>query len=620
MNCRQLGRVLWIFPTALALSSGVVLAQAAPAAAAPTLGKTAEDANGYKVLVPYATQFAASFKNANEARKSENDYRTQARGIAGSKAPSAENRTTFERYYTYIFFPSLTQTDQASLSALPVERQRFFQQHVEICEDPAVRELLCNLALKQATAIVRDNYHPAVRYNAMLLISNLNDQDAVRLGGTKATPEPMRLALPVLFTEFNKPENSDAIRMAALLGLLRHLEWDPYRTAGPDITGTKRTRISQELLNLAQQQTPPPKRSPAGHDWLRRRAIEGLVLLSNAKVDAETAAALDKLLKDEKESLAVRCAAAAAIGKVVYTAPVTPAPLPTAKELGYLALLSCDMELTRIAELIKHEADKAKRLSSTASSMGGMGGMGSGSGDGYDPGASGGYPGDSGGGYPGDSGGGYPGGSGGGYPGDSGGGYPGGSGGDMYGSAKPVDPNQYRFDSVRRRIRSHLYAVQIGLLGPDFMERPSVGAAAAAQGPVRGIEKLAKAKPDQEYVAKVKSAIEQLIKTVEIAESDLATLEKDLRKDMKPLEAITRKLAAATPAAAAADLPGMPVLAPPAPVRGTPAATPQATPAGDGPPLPPAPGPLPPARAPMPAAPVTTPAAPAASPAAAGGS
>jgi hypothetical protein len=167
----------------------------------------------------------------------------------------------------------------------------------------------------------------------------------------------------------------------------------------------------------------------------------------------------------------------------------------------------------------------------------------------------------------------------------------------MMGELVPADPKQYRFDPVRRRIRAFLYSVQVGLGGPE-------------KDTVRGLDKIAKAPADAKYVADVRAAVDRLARTVEEAETDLATLETDLRKEMKPLEAITKKLGAvAVPAAS--DIPGgdvPPGLAPPgsAPPGSAPPKTPAApappAPAGD---TPPAPAPMPPAGAPAKPVPAT---------------
>jgi hypothetical protein len=221
--------------------------------------------------------------------------------------------------------------------------------------------------------------------------------------------------------------------------------------------------------------------------------------------------------------------------------------------------------------------------------------------------------------------------------------------GSEYGSGvqASLDPKQYRFDHIRRRIRSQIYAVEVGLVGPDGFQRylteqklaeaaakpnaiVSTSAVAQFTSPPRGVLVLAKDnKADQDYVKKVIDAVVKLARTVEETDTDLAELDKKLRKEMKTLEAMTRKVAAATPVAVPSDLPEVPAApaprgaaapagpakgapAPPAPAAGNPAAPAAPAPAA---PAPAAPAPAaPPAGAPAPPAPMPMPAAGAAAP------
>ena len=366
----------------LAAISTPVLAQApaaAPAAAGfPPPGTLTEDESGYKYYAPYINPKMTP-KQAGEARISEGRGRTQVWQILGGGSPLNDNRAAFDFYYNKILFPSLTQTTDAGLTALPEERQKLFRDHLEKCTGDGVHQILKTMVYERMEAIVKDNFHPAVRYNAMLVISNLNDVEPVRVGANKTTPEPMMGALPFIIEQFTKPDNTDAIRVASLLGLVRHLEWDNFRGATapftPAIIPAQKAAIVKALLDLSQQKAPPAGRNEAGHEWFRRRAIEGLTHAGYYKVDAEVAAAMDALLKDETQSLAIRCAAATALGNMTYVAPVKLETTPTAKELGYLAPLACHKELTRVADLNKAEIERLTRLQSSSSGGGSGGGF-----------------------------------------------------------------------------------------------------------------------------------------------------------------------------------------------------------------------------------------------------
>jgi hypothetical protein len=449
------------------------------------------------------------------------------------------------------------------------------------------------------TAIVQDTYHPAVRYNAMLIISSLNDQEVVRTGSDKRVPEPMQRALPIILAEFQRPENSDAVKVAALIGLSRHLEWDPHRAAGSNpIPAALRTQIVNELVALVQAKDPPVGRDAEGHIWFRRRAAEALGFACYSKLELPVADAFDQILRDAGEPLALRCTVAAALGRLNYQAPAKLNTMDTVKELGYLALVACDAELNRLKTMRETETDRAARMSGQARAPGGGGDAA------YGSGGIGGMPDAS------NVGRGPPGMIGGGGP---GGGIGSGFGGDDTAFA-PADPKGYRFEYARRRIRQQLYCVQFALTGGDEFDpkrSPTTTTAPAGQEvmPPRGIHAFAKPGDEKKYVSDVYGKVRDLANVCESKAVDLASLDKELRKTMKSLEAITKKLAppAVIPPA------GTPAIeAPPVAAAAPPAAPPVAAAAA---PMPPAAAPPaadtaePPAAAPPPAAGAAPPAA-----------
>src|SRR5262249_11792871 len=153
--------------------------------------------------------------------------------------------------------------------------------------------------------------------------------------------------------------------------------------------------------------------------------------------------------------LNVRLTVAALLGKMALQPPAKIDVVATAKELGYVALVACDGELTRAENFRKTELERDARLLGTYSPE-----LGIGSGDGAMPGSPGGMrPGaygsaDSSGVRPLRP---TPGlGSADGY------GEPGTAG---YTDPSMMDPKHYRLEYVRRRLRQQLFAVQLGLTG-----------------------------------------------------------------------------------------------------------------------------------------------------------
>jgi hypothetical protein len=570
------GAALAVLATAC-LAPNLTFGQAAPAvepAAGTNPGSPAKDARGYTYLIP-RVDLSKAPREISEDRAFEAKGKTFVRNALQGGITS-DRKPPFDLFFNTVYFPyfapssDLIESGKADIAG---ERVRLFRDYLEIATNAEAHTYLANMVYTRMKGFVEGPCHPAVRYNAMLTISLLNDIEPSR---TKSVPEPMLSALPFIYEQFNKPENNDAIRVAALLGLVRHLEWDNFRgpVGGPTpaIAGPLRTQIVKTLLDLASQTTPPEGRDPAGHEWMRRRAIEGLTHAGYHQATPELIAAMDTIVKNGKESLPIRTSAATAMGIMAYPASGKLELTPTAKELGFLALVACDQELTRVTDLRTHEEDQKKRL---ANPSGGGYAMGGGMmGDGYTPEDTGIGAGT------------YPGGGGAydvGAEGPSGGMMmPGGIGGPGgFAAAKPPDLKQYRFDYIRRKIRSQLYAVEVALGGPEVNLRPTTtlpGQEAPAQtGPKRGIEAIAAGQPDLEYINSVKKGVSELVRVVETTTTDFEDLEKDLRKKMKPLEAITRKLAEAKPVTPVSDVPEVPE----APM--VPEATPSETPAAEAP-------------------------------------
>jgi hypothetical protein len=454
-----------------------------------------EDENGYKVLPPFA-KFVTD-------RAAEVKVKAQVRGVIDGRNELSEFRTYFDSYYRLHYFPMMTQTNEKALQELPEERFRFIRDHLEGCKNDEVHEHIIDLALANLVPIVQDNFHPAVRYNALLIIGSLNQTEAVRIGDVKATPEPHSRALPILYSEFTKAENPDLLKVAALIGLVRHLEWDPYRAT--PIPPAQRTAVLKALLDLATQKQPPEGRSEDGHAWMRRRAIEGLGHSGAVKAEANVVAALEDILKSDEEPIEVRVAAASAIGRSNYVAPLKLDVAATVRELGRLAVLSCVSELDRAASIKKSEEERMKILSAQPGSSYGSSGM-YGEGSGYSPSS---------------------------LP----------SGGGLLG--KPEDPKGYRLDPLRQRIRARLYGVQTGLTGP----------ADDRANTTRGAANLAKTQAEKDAVKTIRDHVEKVIVVLEGTPTDLASLDIELRKNLKPLDDLTRR---AKPAAAPAgeDVPG----------------------------------------------------------------
>lgn len=175
----------------------------------------------------------------------------------------------------------------------------------------SAHERLNTIFLTTLPAIAQDeSYHQGTRSNAMFLLGRLSQREPDPVSHDPG--EPLRKILPILLATVESPfkegpQTNDVIRVAALCGLDRYAQY-------PFVNEELRQRLLTSLVKLAQQGVPPSGRTPEGHDWLRRRAIEIVAAAASGnetKTDAQAVSAIRAILVDRKASLKVRLAAAA---------------------------------------------------------------------------------------------------------------------------------------------------------------------------------------------------------------------------------------------------------------------------------------------------------------------
>ena len=514
----------------------------------------------------------AEVSDALKSRKQVNSRKLQVQSILRGTTPLSGNEATFDEYFTKYLFPNWTLTSAEKLGELAKDREQFLTSDLGRAA-PGPHDRLVELAYSSMVPIAQDpEFHPGVRYNAVLVLGGLNAKESDRIN--KLNPEPLGKALDVLLALYKNPDEADAVRVAALLGIVRHLEWDEFRRQTPKMAADKRAAVVAELLALAGATDPPAGRSLEGHTWMRRRALEGLMYASPAgQPTAEVAELIAKLVASDQEPVALRCTAADIMGRLDYQAPAAPAAEPSARELGHLALVACDVELTKL-----EEARKQSNLRSPSSGQfGGSGGM-------MMPGASGGS------GMTGP-------GAGMGMP-QTGGPSQGGSNMDMMkgmmggmgktkktktkpkaappvasllGGSNSQKKTDEQLEYIRRRMRAWLYAVQMGL-GDDTanpfnsVRRSGFGAKATITATYeRGVIAFAAA-PQDAYVKEVIDQVQKVISVVEAPDLDEEAFLDDLQTEMDALAQITRPLKKEEPTdpalESADDVPGAAPVAP----------------------------------------------------------
>lgn len=218
-------------------------------------------------------------------------------------------------------------------------------------------DALNEIALNVLQGIAKGNYHPPARYNAMLAISELNEIEPQ--GGDPG--KPWNKTVPVMLAAVGDPQQADYVRVAALIGVLRHVR-------AKSLTDELRQNVTDACLRLVNATQPPAGRTPEGHAWLKAQAADILGELGRPGPKGEVLIGLGKMAGDRSTLLLARRAAIRALAKL-DVAGVSPENAAAAA-LGVAAFVhdACQMEEDdglvgrRIKERIAIAEEAAKRL------------------------------------------------------------------------------------------------------------------------------------------------------------------------------------------------------------------------------------------------------------------
>lgn len=166
-------------------------------------------------------------------------------------------------------------------------------------EDAKTFDDVSRVVLDFMAAVARDgDADPVVRVNAMLLVGELRAKD---------NKQPWAPAIPVLAAGVADAKLPAEVRIAAIVGLARHLE--VAKAAGSEPPDAKAVLDALTLVVTS----PAAPLDPAAMNWLLSRALTALPAASPALPKA-VAAAVVKILEDSNRPFDVRVRAAAALG------------------------------------------------------------------------------------------------------------------------------------------------------------------------------------------------------------------------------------------------------------------------------------------------------------------
>jgi len=251
---------------------------------------------------------------------------------------SEEEGPKFEAFFKTYYLALWTQNE--NLSTLPVLRGNLYKEMLrpykgndvyKHLRDKVILPFMANLAKPYPLG---NEFHPAVRVNAMLMIAELNDKEPASITDL---PTPLPAAVPALLAAIEEPQQIDAVKVAAMVGILRHARIRAVEDK--DV----RKRLLSEMFKLVKMTDPPAGRTLEGHAWMRSQAAEILGEFGDAGAKGAVPNALAAVVADSKTPFITRCAAARALGKLNYPASGV-SPTPWAIALCQLAVDACKAE------------------------------------------------------------------------------------------------------------------------------------------------------------------------------------------------------------------------------------------------------------------------------------
>jgi hypothetical protein len=226
--------------------------------------------------------------------------------------PTAADAKLIDDYFTGYYFPMMTGSSPAQLANLAAARKILFDQNINAKGSKEVRDQLIAITLKQAQLQSIGNYHPAVRYNAALILGKLDQAAAAGDAGPKPIPAATNSLIVLLeMDEFQGVPISSAVKIASLVGLERHAR------LGVDAQFVD--KLTTNTLKIANRTEPPADIDAAVNNWMRRLAATVLANQYKAGLTPPVHEALANLIGGAELGLDDRCRVARLLVPTMYT-------------------------------------------------------------------------------------------------------------------------------------------------------------------------------------------------------------------------------------------------------------------------------------------------------------
>lgn len=220
------------------------------------------------------------------------------------------NREKIDEYFNKYYFLKMSQYSPDNLAELGSMRENLFKLFLRnnTSIEPA-QEHLTGLVLNAMRTFARGTYHPAVRYNAVLVLGLLDQQYA----SGNQPPVPLPAAAEELLALLESEQLNDvavpyALKVGALIGLERHARFG--------LSNQHAQRVTQAAMAMIEMEYPQDIEA-AVVDWGRYAAAR--VLAQQEAPPADIQRILTQLINNDQLSLEDRCAVAYLMEDIDYT-------------------------------------------------------------------------------------------------------------------------------------------------------------------------------------------------------------------------------------------------------------------------------------------------------------
>lgn len=209
-----------------------------------------------------------------------------------------------EKFFKDFYFPKMTSPAPADLGVLGKRRDALLNKLIRPTKVQEAQDLLTNMTLKAGRGMARGNFHPAVRYNATLMLGQLDKEIASGSNPPIPLPEGTAALLELLENDTltmnqKKIKVSASVKAGALLGLERHARFG----IAQDYTD----RVTKAALSVITNKEHDDEVTSDVHHWMQCMAAKVLARQYKDGPDKAVQDALNSMLVDEKMSFEDRC-------------------------------------------------------------------------------------------------------------------------------------------------------------------------------------------------------------------------------------------------------------------------------------------------------------------------